>query len=172
MERQENWFSRHRTFIFGFAVVIVLLNLALFLLVPQQRAIVWEGEATEYAVDAEDFAELRTVKLDAVLTTSILGGTSLDGTLTISGHGLTETPFHLERQNRRWVGSFRDASGQPRTTEVHEIYSTKELETIVIDFWTHFDQTDTQTTAALNPESAHFLALDATSRQAALRQYQ
>ena len=46
-QQEENWFTRHKKFIFGFAVVVLLLNLLVALLAPQQTKVSWSGEATE-----------------------------------------------------------------------------------------------------------------------------
>ena len=119
-QQEENWFTRHKKFIFGFAVVVLLLNLLVALLAPQQTKVSWSGEATEYAVNDDDFAEVHTVALEGTLTSSVIGGTRFDGTLTISGYDeLDGMTLHLERKNKRWQGNFNTAAGQPVTTVVH-----------------------------------------------------
>ena len=99
------------------------------MLLPDQTPVAWSGEATEYAVNDEDFAEVHTVALEGTLTSSVIGGTRFDGTLTISGYDeLDGMTLHLERKNKRWQGNFNTAAGQPVTTVVHEIYGTKDFE--------------------------------------------
>ena len=172
--RDENWFSRNRKFIFGFALVMLVLNIVVAMLVPRQTPVSWSGEATEYAVDDETFAELRTVVLEGTLTSSMIGGTRFDGTLTISGYdeldGLT---LHLKRKDKRWEGYFASSYGQATTTAVHELYGDKELSSVMLDFWTSIEETeDGRLHYSMDFEAAHFLALGSVTRSVALREYQ
>lgn len=173
-QQEENWFTRHKKFIFGFAVVVLLLNLLVALLAPQQTKVSWSGEATEYAVNDDDFAEVHTVALEGTLTSSVIGGTRFDGTLTISGYDeLDDMTLHLERKNKRWEGYFSDSYGQAISTAVHEIYGSKEMESLMIDFWTGMEQADDdRIIASMDFQTAHFLALGGETRVVALRQYQ
>ena len=172
--RDENWFSRNRKFIFGFALVMLVLNIVVAMLVPRQTPVSWSGEATEYAVDDETFAEPRTVVLEGTLTSSVIGGACFDGTLTISGYDeLDGMTLHLERKNKRWQGNFNTAAGQPMTTVVHELYGTKNFESLVLDLWTSIEEADDgRMHYEFDLPAAHILALGADSRQAALRRYQ
>ena len=171
--REDNWFVRNRRFIFGFAVVVAILNIAILLLVPQQRPVSWTGETTEYAVDDESFAETRTVALEGTLTSSVIGGTRFDGTLTISGYDeLDDLTLHLTRRNKRWEGNFNTAAGQPTTTVVHEVYGTKDFDSLMVDLWSSVTQSeDGRWYYSMDFESAHFLALGSETRAVALRQY-
>ena len=172
--RDENWFSRNRKFIFGFALVMLVLNIVVAMLVPRQTPVSWSGETTEYAVDDETFAEPRTVVLEGTLTSSVIGGACFDGTLTISGYDeLDDMTLHLERKNKRWQGNFNTAAGQPMTTVVHELYGTKNFESLVLDLWTSIEEADDgRMHYEFDLPAAHILALGADSRQAALRRYQ
>ena len=172
-ERENNWFVKNRGFVFGFSVVLVVLLAIITMLLPQQSAYSWTGKVTEYAVDDENFAETRTVALEGTVTSSVIGGTRFDGTLTISGYDeLDDLTLHLQRKNKRWEGNFNTAAGQPTTTIVHEIYGTKEFTDLVIDLWTTVEETaDGRVHYGMDFPSAHFLALDKTTRTAALRQY-
>ena len=69
-EQENNWFYRNRTFFFGFSIVLVVLLAVITVLVPQQTPFRWSGEATEYAVDDEGFAEKRTVTLFPLLVSA------------------------------------------------------------------------------------------------------
>ena len=171
--REDNWFVRNRRFIFGFAVVVAILNIAILLLVPQQRPVSWTGETTEYAVDDESFAETRTVVLEGTLTSSVIGGTRFDGTLTISGYDeLDGMTLHLERKNKRWQGNFNTAAGQPVTTAVHEIYGTKDFENLILDLWTSVEEADDgRMHYEFDLPAAHVLAFGVDTRMAALRRY-
>ena len=77
-ENNNNWFYRNRTFLFGFTAVLIVLYIAISMLVPHQTPVAWSGEATEYAVNDEDFAEVHTVALEGTLTSSVIGGTRFD----------------------------------------------------------------------------------------------
>ena len=100
-ENNNNWFYRNRTFLFGFTAVLIVLYIVISMLVPHQTPVAWSGEATEYAVNDEDFADVHTVALEGTLTSSVIGGTRFDGTLTISGYDeLDGMTLHLERKNK------------------------------------------------------------------------
>ena len=172
-QQEENWFTRHKKFIFGFAVVVLLLNLLVALLAPQQTKVSWSGEATEYAVNDDDFAEVHTVALEGTLTSSVIGGTRFDGTLTISGYDeLDGMTLHLERKNKRWQGNFNTAAGQPVTTVVHEIYGTKDFENLILDLWTSVEEADDgRMHYEFDLPAAHVLAFGVDTRMAALRRY-
>ena len=172
--RDENWFSRNRKFIFGFALVMLVLNIVVAMLLPSQTPVSWSGETTEYAVDDETFAEPRTVVLEGTLTSSVIGGACFDGTLTISGYDeLDGMTFHLKRKNKRWVGYFASSYGQATTTAVHELYGDKELSSVMLDFWTSIEGTEGGNVYySMDFEAAHFLALGSVTRSVALREYQ
>ena len=172
--RDENWFSRNRKFIFGFALVMLVLNIVVAMLLPSQTPVSWSGETTEYAVDDETFAEPRTVVLEGTLTSSVIGGTRFDGTLTISGYDeLDGMTVHLERKNKRWQGNFNTAAGQPVTTVVHEIYGTKDFENLILDLWTSVEEADDgRMHYEFDLPAAHVLAFGVDTRMAALRRYQ
>ena len=77
-KNENNWFYRNRTFLFGFTAVLIVLYIVISMLVPHQTPVAWSGEATEYAVNDEDFAEVHTVALEGTLTSSVIGGTRFD----------------------------------------------------------------------------------------------
>ena len=173
-ENNNNWFYRNRTFLFGFTAVLIVLYIAISMLVPHQTPVAWSGEATEYAVNDEDFAEVHTVALEGTLTSSVIGGTRFDGTLTISGYDeLDGMTVHLERKNKRWQGNFNTAAGQPVTTVVHEIYGTKDFENLILDLWTSVEEAhDGRMHYEFDLPVAHVLAFGVDTRMAALRRYQ
>lgn len=172
-ENNNNWFYRNRTFLFGFTAVLIVLYIVISMLVPHQTPVAWSGEATEYAVNDEDFAEVHTVVLEGTLTSSVIGGTRFDGTLTISGYDeLDGMTLHLERKNKRWQGNFNTAAGQPVTTVVHEIYGTKDFENLILDLWTSVEEAgDGRMHYEFDLPAAHVLAFGVDTRMAALRRY-
>ena len=108
-EEKQNWFQKHRGFIFGFAVVVLILNILIFLLVPSQSAVAWEKTAAEYSLTDESPEQTHTLQLEGTLTTGVLTGSSFSGTLTLDGVSLR---YSARRENGRWDGAFSDASGQ------------------------------------------------------------
>ena len=81
-ENNNNWFYRNRTFLFGFTAVLIVLYIVISMLLPDQTPVAWSGEATEYAVNDEDFAEVHTVALEGTLTSSVIES-ALGGVLFI-----------------------------------------------------------------------------------------
>ena len=125
-------------------------------------------------LEAGNICTSNIVALYAVFASSVIGGTRFDGTLTISGYDeLDGMTLHLERKNKRWQGNFNTAAGQPVTTVVHELYGTKNFESLVLNLWTSIEEADDgRMHYEFDLPAAHILALGADSRQAALRRYQ
>ena len=173
-KNNNNWFYRNRMFLNGFTVVLIEIYIVLSMLVSHQTLVAWSGEVTEYAANDEDFAEVHTVALEGTLTSSVIGGTRFDGTLTISGYDeLDGMTLHLERKNKRWQGNFNTAAGQPVTTVVHEIYGTKDFENLILDLWTSVEEADDgRMHYEFDLPAAHVLAFGVDTRMAALRRYQ
>ena len=48
MGEHKNWFARNKGFVFGFAVAVAILNIVIFVLMPQQTPIRIDETATEY----------------------------------------------------------------------------------------------------------------------------
>ena len=107
------------------------------------------------------------------MTSSVIGGTRFDGTLTISGYDeLDGMTLHLERKNKRWQGNFNTAAGQPVTTVVHEIYGTKDFENLILDLWRSVEEADDgRMHYEFDLPAAHVLAFGVDTRMAALRRY-
>ena len=49
MGEHKNWFARNKGFVFGFAVAVAILNIVIFVLMPQQTPIRIDETVTEYA---------------------------------------------------------------------------------------------------------------------------
>lgn len=110
-EENKNWFARHRTAVFGIAVVVLILNLVVLVVVPTQTAVELSQTVTEYALDDEAFAQTHTLTLTGTLTESMLHSSLFHGTLTISGLDGMEEPYTLTltRENGAWHGLPDDA---------------------------------------------------------------
>ena len=144
MGEHKNWFARNKGFVFGFAVAVAILNIVIFVLMPQQTPIRIDETVTEYVCGDESFAA-KPLFL---------------GTLRISGVDALAEPvtLRLERQDGRWTGNFNDAYGQPLVWQQYGVLSIdadKDLGELLI---------------RLTPDEAqqHFLAPGAASRPAAM----
>lgn len=167
------WFGKNRRFIFGFAVVILVLNLVILVLMPQQTAVRYTGTETAYDPQDESFAEEHTVTIDGTLTKSIFGKPQFLGTFYIDGvERLTEElMLELTREDGRWNGSFRDAAGQAMTVGIADIEADKNFGDIIVIFWDRFEESGDRVMASADPENARFLCVGAKSRyQAVYRQ--
>lgn len=109
-----NWFSRNRGFVFGFAVAILLLNLVIFALVPQQTSIFFDETVMEYWLEDETVAIPHTVQLTGTLSQSMFSKPVFDGTLCVSGIDALASPVRLQltRKDGRWDANFYDDNGQ------------------------------------------------------------
>lgn len=115
MGEKKSWFSRNRGFVFGFAVAIAILNILLFVLLPQQTSIAIDQTVTEYAYNDETFSAEHTFQLTGTLTTSVLFKPAFSGTLCISGMDALAEPvtLRMERRDGRWNAWVLDEAGQP-----------------------------------------------------------
>lgn len=115
MGEHKNWFARNKGFVFGFAVAVAILNIVIFVLMPQQTPIRIDETVTEYVCGDDSFAAEHTIQLTGTLTRSMLAKPLFLGTLRISGVDALAEPvtLRLERQDGRWTGNFNDAYGQP-----------------------------------------------------------
>ena len=104
MGEHKNWFARNKGFVFGFAVAVAILNIVIFVLMPQQTPIRIDETVTEYVCGDESFAAEHTIQLTGTLTRSMLAKPLFLGTLRISGVGALAEPvtLRLERQDGRW----------------------------------------------------------------------
>ena len=151
MGEHKNWFARNKGFVFGFAVAVAILNIVIFVLMPQQTPIRIDETVTEYVCGDDSFAAEHTIQLTGTLTRSMLAKPLFLGTLRISGVDALAEPvtLRLERQ---------DAYGQPLVWQQYGVLSIdadKDLGELLI---------------RLTPDEAqqHFLAPGAASRPAAM----
>ena len=49
--REENWFQRNRSFILGFAIAVVVLNIVFAVILPSKKSVSFEGKPVEYAME-------------------------------------------------------------------------------------------------------------------------
>ena len=160
MGEHKNWFARNKGFVFGFAVAVAILNIVIFVLMPQQTPISIDETVTEYVCGDESFAVEHTIRLTGTLTRSMLAKPLFLGTLRISGVDALAEPvtLRLERQDGRWTGNFNDAYGQPLVWQQYGVLSIdadKDLGELLIRLMPAEKQ-------------QHFLAPGAASRPAAM----
>ena len=86
------------------AGVLIGLNIVLFLLVPTQRNVSYDGEATVYSAADERFEETCTVKIKGYVTQSVLLTDTFQAEFYISDvPGMTEDMrLFLQRKDGRW----------------------------------------------------------------------
>ena len=68
MGEHKNWFARNKGFVFGFAVAVAILNIVIFVLMPQQTPIRIDETVTEYVCGDESFAAEHTIQLTGTRT--------------------------------------------------------------------------------------------------------
>ena len=161
MGEKKNWFARNRGFVFGFAVAVAILNILIFILVPQQTPVSVDQRVMEYALDDEDFAAAHTFTLTGTLTKSVIAKPSFTGTLCISGLDGLEEPvtLRLERDDGRWNAWFQDDYGQPLSLVQFGLYAfdaDKTLDNLLVFLF------------PMEEASGHFLAPGAVNRHVAL----
>ena len=157
------------------AGVLIGLNIVLFLLVPTQKNVSYDGQAIIYSASDESYERACTVKLKGVLTQSVLLTDTFQAEFYISDvPGLTQDMrLYLQRKDGRWKGSVQDAYGQPVETGVWDVEATKDFAHITVAFAASYEKTaDGGVESTFDPENAAFLCLDAPNRAYALRQYQ
>lgn len=161
MGEHKNWFARNKGFVFGFAVAVAILNILIFILLPQQTPVSVDQRVMEYALDDEDFAAAHTFTLTGTLTKSVIAKPSFTGTLCISGLDGLEEPvtLRLEREDGRWNAWFQDDYGQPLSLPQFGLYAfdaDKTLDNLLVFLF------------PMGDGSGHFLAPGAASRPVAM----
>ncbi len=166
--------QRRRGFWLSFSAVLIGLNVLIYLFVPTQRKIIYEGEAICYHAQDESYEAPRQVRIDGVLTQSILLDDTFEGVFYVSDvPGLEESmTLHLTRVDGAWRGSYLDAAGQPIQTGVWDVEATKDFEKITLAFASADQKDGTNVESSFSRDNATFLALDTPNRIYALRQYQ
>ena len=157
------------------AGVLIGLNIVLFLLVPTQKNVSYDGQAIIYSVSDESYERACTVKLKGFLTQSVLLTDTFQAEFYISDvPGLTQDMrLYLQRKDGCWKGSVQDAYGQPIETGVWDVEATKDFAHITVAFATSYEKTaDGGVESTFDPENATFLCLDAPNRAYALWQDQ
>jgi len=99
--QEKSWLERNRNIIMGFAVVVLVLNIALFLIVPSQTTVSYAGTYPVYGSDTDADLVLsgeimKTPFSDAVFT----------GTVSVSGFAALSSPVSLTltRTDGAWEG--------------------------------------------------------------------
>lgn len=156
--REENWLQRNRGFILGFAIAVVVLNIVFAVLLPSEKSVSFEGTPMEYAVEDEAFEIVRSVRLDAVLTSRAFRTTELAGTLEIDGAAWKLSGVH---ENGAWAIKLEAQSSADAESgfRLKAVSGDRELNTVVL-----LAETENGTT--------HFISFYAGTRTAALRNYQ
>lgn len=148
--REETWFHKNRGFILGFSVVIVVLNIALFLLVPLEKVVSIDAAAPEFSAVDEAFRTEHTVQLDGTIISRSFQPDTFEGTLCVDGAsaGLNGT-----RENGVWKFTWDGAQND----QILDLRGDRELTNLVILF-------------SAEADGIRFLSVRADNRTAALHQ--
>jgi hypothetical protein len=173
MNHEETWLQRNRIYLWGIAVVLVVLYIIAFLVTPTETPVDYSGAVTAYSVQDEAWEETRQVELHGTLTQYVIGKDSFSGTLSVSDTpGLDgEMALSLTRTKGRWEGSFHTDAGEPVTTGVYAVGADKDFGNIAIAFFTSYEKTGNTVQASFTADEASFLAPDAVNRYAALTRF-
>lgn len=156
--REENWFQRNRGFILGFAIAVVVLNIVFAVLLPSEKAVSFEGTLMEYALEDETFETAHSVCLDGTLTSRAFRPTEFDGTLDVDG---TVWALHGVHENGAWKMALdpQTNAGAQSAFRLKAVSGDRDMNTVVL------------CVESLTGET-HFISLHASTRAAALRNYQ
>ena len=127
-DREENFFTKHQKLFFVLAIVVVLLNIGIYLIVPQQRSVQYTGTVTEYSLADSSFAAEHDVTIDGIFMDSILLEDTFEGTFAVSGLEKTETSdgAYLQRDGQLWRVYARDGAGNPLATGIAAVRYDRE----------------------------------------------
>lgn len=153
--KKESWFQRNRGFILGFAVVVAVLNIALFIAMPTQSAVRFAGEAQEYAVLDETFVREHSVELEGTLTSRTFRPTEFAGTLCLDG---TEWNLVGARADGVWELGVTAPELGADAPKVLAVRGDRELTSVVV--------------LLEEGEDARFISLHAGNRVAAMRNFE
>jgi len=162
---QQTWLQKNRIYLWGVAVVLVILYIVAFLITPTETAVDYSGQAAAYSASDESWSQTRAVELHGTLTKYVIGKDSFRGTLTVSGvEGLDGTlTLAMTRENGRWTGGFETAGGQPARTGVYGVGADRDFRNVAVAL-----REDGQMDGGFDAGTAVFLAPGASGRYAAL----
>ncbi len=141
----ENWFAKHRNLVFGAAVVVLILNLALLLVTPNVKVVTIEEETPEYCTEDLTAGITHTLMLNGTLRRTVFSAATFVGTLSIDG----SEPFTLQfvRRDGSWAGKIPDSA------PVSAVFAGKGFDEIVLILAD--DTTRFLAPGAVNARAAH-----------------
>ena len=156
-EREENFFTKHQKLIFCLAIIVLLLNIALYFLVPQQKSVQFSDTATEYSLTDNSFAREHKVEIDGYFMDSIVLGDTFTGTFVIEGLQGTEREDNagLLQDGRIWRVVSQNENEQSADPDAAAVRYDKENNVWLISL--------------RDPD--HFLVIGIPTRQAACWRY-
>ena len=157
--KEENWFQRHRGFILGFAIAVVLLNIVLFILLPSETAVVSNGTGMEYSTGDASFAAGHEVQLTGTLIKAAFRPSAFAGELHIDGDAWSLYGTHDESGWRMELQPSEQNNGNAECTLL-DVRGDRDLTEIVLLL------------EGGGADDVRFLTLSAGNRTAALRQLQ
>ena len=157
--KEENWFQKHRGFILGFAIAVVLLNIVLFILLPSETAVVSNGTGTEYSTSDAALATEHEVQLTGTLIKAAFRPSAFAGELHIDGDAWSLYGTHDESGWSMELQPTEQSDGNAECTLL-DVRGDRDLTTVVLLL------------EGDGADDVRFLAFSAGNRTAALRQLQ
>ena len=167
--RKETWFHRNRGFVLGFAAVVVLLNIALYILLPSETPVLSSGTGVEYSTADEAFAASHEVELKGVLTKRSFRPSTFEGEVRIDGAVWTRRGTHDTDGWSMELQSAAQSVGENALTLL-DVRGALKLEAPVLLVASGEADRAVQSEPALK-NGTHFISLTAGSRAVALRQF-
>ena len=158
--KEENWIQKHKGFVLGFAVVILVLNVALALLLPSQSSVAFDASGVEYAFADESFSAEHTVRLNGTLTSRSFRPTLFEGTLCVDGAVWALSGEHAADGWELQLLAQNQTSGEAAPV-VADVRADREWNTVVLRLAVPASDADFR-----------FISLYAGNRTAAVRSFQ
>ena len=156
-------------------IFLVALTVLLRLGAPFPREISYRGTAMEYSPVDETVAIPHEVIIEGTYNRVIFGKDTFEGTFYVSdvdGLAYCENNVSFRIERNPGTPDFRDAYGQPHSTELFEARTLRYFRNLTVMFADTFELRPDGSSASFNYKTGHFLVLHAENREDALKEYQ
>ena len=163
-----------KKFWLGILIFLITITVLMRLTIPFPREISYQGTAIEYSPVDETVAIPHEVIIKGIYNRVIFGKDTFEGTFYISDvEGLTYLENNVSFRIERNPGTpdFRDAYGQPHSTELFEAHASRYFRNLTVMFADTFEKRPDGSSASFNYNTGHFLVLHAQNREDALDCY-
>ena len=157
------------------AVFLIALTVLLRLAAPFPKEISYRGTAIEYSPVDASVAIPHEVIIEGTYNRVIFGKDTFQGVFYISdvqGLEYCENNASLIIDRKPGGLDFRDPYGQPHSTELFEVHTSRYLSDVAVMFADVFEQRPDGSSASFNYKTGHFVVLRAQTREDALKQYE